>query len=233
MDPTHLKAAFRKAKALVGLGNYRDAHDLLTSAVLKNVKEAASLAKECAVKNVQASTGEYNWNQILWQCARNPAIRLDVADYQSDAIGIQTISGKGFGVIATRDIKEGELLVVSKAVCVLFPSEIPSYLEVASSMDMEEGQYDTPNVVKLKRDLVASLRRRLHLKRQVLALSRGRPRGEQQQTSSSSSTSTSTTGDNEDDDDEDTLPEAKVLGRIVTYNAFTWMGWAEKFALRR
>uniref|UniRef100_A0AC34GJ97 SET domain-containing protein n=1 Tax=Panagrolaimus sp. ES5 TaxID=591445 RepID=A0AC34GJ97_9BILA len=53
--------------------------------------------------------------------------QIDVADY-SGPIEIANIPGKGRGIVASRDIKEGTLLVVSKAFSTSLCQDYPSLL---------------------------------------------------------------------------------------------------------
>ena len=51
-------------------------------------------------------------------------LRLDVADYMSNSIKIEEVTGKGKGIVATEDIKRGTLIVASKAVSISYESEL-------------------------------------------------------------------------------------------------------------
>ncbi|KAH7724045.1 TPR domain-containing protein [Aphelenchoides avenae] len=61
----------------------------------------------------EARTGNYDFAR-LFEAARRGEMDVDVADYVGP-IEVVDVPGKGKGIVATRDIKKGTLLIVSKA----------------------------------------------------------------------------------------------------------------------
>ncbi|KLO12661.1 hypothetical protein SCHPADRAFT_915546 [Schizopora paradoxa] len=114
------KALFRGAKAFYALRKYQDAHDLLerlTKEFPQN-KDARQELTKVKTRLEEEKWGRYDWFALSAE-ARKPVPKNDVADY------VGSIKRDGSGVwVATRDVKAGELLLVSKALDVLFAAEV-------------------------------------------------------------------------------------------------------------
>lgn len=212
VDGGHVKSLFRRGKALMGQGLYREAHGCFTAPLLKGTPEAKILAAACTTKHAQSTEGNYAWDDLLLKTAQVPESRLDAADYWCPALSRAYLSGKGMGVKAVRAIKEGDLLVVSKAVHVLFPSEVKEDLRY--HMDATEKSATDPSDLQLQDELRAVLARQQAVKEQVLTLSRGR----------FDSTSTSAHPVPVCD-----LPEDLALKHVAATNKFGWVGWYEQY----
>jgi tetratricopeptide (TPR) repeat protein len=108
-----LKAVYRAAQAIYGQGDYDTARNWYTrcSEVDSSFQDAKVGINKCEQRIKEKETGDYDWVH-LWEHGLVPGIELDVADYkgpiQISAVGNR---GGGRGVIASRDIKIGELLV--------------------------------------------------------------------------------------------------------------------------
>ncbi|GBB90808.1 hypothetical protein RclHR1_01790015 [Rhizophagus clarus] len=144
-DPNHLKAAYRMGKALCGLKHYKEATNTLQS-LYQRIKGNTSIEKttEQLMKHAEMLTfeninGQYDYLRIIdefcerakikkdskgninWMHEAGP--RLDHADFLNNDIEIGLVEGKGRGWIAKCDIPEYTLLMVSKALKVVFKNE--------------------------------------------------------------------------------------------------------------
>ncbi|KAG8903324.1 hypothetical protein FRB99_003427 [Tulasnella sp. 403] len=124
----HLKALFRAAQAKYGLGWWNDALSTFKDVARLYPSEAKvcnGWIEKCIQRKREAESGQYRW-VTMFEEAQIPGKRLDVAEYVG-AIEVTSSPpcGGGRGVIATRDIEPGELLVVSKAFAVCYPEDLP------------------------------------------------------------------------------------------------------------
>ncbi|KAG8985896.1 hypothetical protein FRB95_009542 [Tulasnella sp. JGI-2019a] len=128
-QPTKVKAIFRAGQAKYGMGLWDDAQALFkqTSELDKSeVDNCQTWIERCRDRTAEARDGSYDWTR-LFDLANIPGQRLDVADFTGPVEVAEIPSrGGGRGVVATRDIKCGELLVVSKAFACCFPEDHPS-----------------------------------------------------------------------------------------------------------
>lgn len=70
----------------------------------------------------ESETGEYDMKKLV-EDVRAGKLRLDVADYVSKSIRIEEVSGKRNRLVASADIKRGELLCASKAISIAYEKE--------------------------------------------------------------------------------------------------------------
>lgn len=202
IDASHAKATFRRARALARLGHYSEA---ATVAATLHEPEVCDFVVKCREWHVQASSGDYNWSSILRSALEHPSRRFDVAEFIG-AIKVVPIAGRGLGVRACRDILQGELIVVSKAVGI-YEYRSPSD-SVPSVVNRVRGGLDKPASVALSTKIARDLRRAHCTRGQILSLSRGRYAG------------MPVTGEDGD---------AVVLKDIISSNAFNWLPWTELF----
>ncbi|KAG9025957.1 hypothetical protein FRB95_009543 [Tulasnella sp. JGI-2019a] len=124
-----VKAVFRAGQAKYGMGLWDDAQALFKQTSELDKSEVNSCQKwieKCRDRVAETRDGAYNWTR-LFDLAGLPGHRLDVADFMGPVEVVQIPSrGGGRGVVATRDIKCGELLVVSKAFACCFPEDHPN-----------------------------------------------------------------------------------------------------------
>lgn len=105
------KLLFRAATAEYELGEYSAAESRLTSSLLIDDPSSISLLERTRRRLVEREKGIYDW-PTLFQLSQS-VFKLDIADYHGP-IEIASIKGKGRGLIASRDIEKGELLLVSR-----------------------------------------------------------------------------------------------------------------------
>lgn len=115
--PAHIrKARARAAWAEYGLGLYQDA--LRSFQLNKDIPQSTQWIARCKQRIREQSSGSYEWAALFtgWREKYNKSSihipRLDIADYIGP-VEVRAVAGRGGGrgVIATRDIKCGELLV--------------------------------------------------------------------------------------------------------------------------
>ncbi|CAB4381417.1 unnamed protein product [Rhizophagus irregularis] len=177
-EPGHLKAAFRKGKALCGLKRYQEAiiilKDLVSRLLVGNDDSTASikqsteiLLKHANIWDSESRYGKYDYTKIVdefcekikinqdsgdWICGTGP--RLDHADFLSDDIEIRPVKKRGRGFVAKRDIPEGTLLMVSKAFEVVYGNEASlSYV----SMDFASKTINTVTHSELAKRIAQKL----------------------------------------------------------------------------
>jgi tetratricopeptide (TPR) repeat protein len=110
----------------------------------QKIQDVSLISKEiedCEKRIVEATTGNYNWLQMYEQALKNDT-RFDVADYIGP-VKIADVPGKGKGLVATRLIRPGELLVVSKAFSISFVSECTKVFLVSANMITKRGDVNT------------------------------------------------------------------------------------------
>ncbi|RGB42371.1 hypothetical protein C1646_635967 [Rhizophagus diaphanus] len=153
-EPSHLKAAYRKGKALCGLKRYKEAiitlqdlHQSLkvsTDGSISSIKQSTEqLLKHAEILDSENKNGQYDYISIINEYCERAKIRkdskgndewvheggprLDHADFLCKDIEICPIKGKGRGLIAKCDIPENTLLVVSKAFSIVYSHEVLGY----------------------------------------------------------------------------------------------------------
>lgn len=107
-----LKALFRSAQAQYGLSCYRVALEgfkcfLSLSPEYIEVKE---WIMRCQDRISESEAGIYDWVR-LFKDAQKKGTKMDVADFVGSVNIGQSSRGGGRGIVATRDVKVGELLV--------------------------------------------------------------------------------------------------------------------------
>ncbi|KAH9927216.1 uncharacterized protein B0H18DRAFT_1003473 [Fomitopsis serialis] len=109
------KALLRAARAEYGRRNYAIARQLFQQhrGSSTNNAEDASWIRRCEDRLRESSTGKYDWAKLFEESQRNS--RLDAADY-TGPVEVKDVPGHGRGIVATKDIAAGELLMVSKAI---------------------------------------------------------------------------------------------------------------------
>jgi tetratricopeptide (TPR) repeat protein len=81
---------------------------------IKEIELVNDEINACRQRLDEASTGLFNWDQIYHQTTNNQNLNLDVADFLGP-VKVVDIVDKGKGMVVTRDIDAGELLLVYKA----------------------------------------------------------------------------------------------------------------------
>lgn len=121
------KALYRAARALYALSVYNASLPLLES-LLKSApsnKDAQSLSNKTRQRIREGEEGKYDWAALLKE-ARTPTPRVDVEDYVGPVqLAYGNVSERKCWR-TSRDVKAGELLLASKALTVLYPTDLSS-----------------------------------------------------------------------------------------------------------
>lgn len=106
------KALHRAARAQYGRGHYEKAISLFESCFASKTDDegVARWINRSNVRLKEAREGAYNWIGFLTESQTN--FHPDVADYQGP-VAVRPIQGRGRGIVATKDIAVGDLLVCS------------------------------------------------------------------------------------------------------------------------
>lgn len=109
------KALFRAAQARYGMGVYEEAlagFRNVAAAFPEEKEECAKWARQCEARQREQTRGLYDWIGLFKAC-QVPGFRPDVAEYVGP-VKVQSMQhrGGGRGIVATKDIKSGELLVL-------------------------------------------------------------------------------------------------------------------------
>ncbi|OBZ76732.1 Tetratricopeptide repeat protein 12 [Grifola frondosa] len=119
------KALFRGAKAEYARGNFDAALASFLRCLEIRPEEQSLIDWISRTRSRQVeSTGQYDWVS-LFRMARED-IHLDVADYQGPVkVRPMAHRGGGRGIVATKNVEVGELLLVSKPFIAIYDSDVP------------------------------------------------------------------------------------------------------------
>ncbi|THV03035.1 SET domain-containing protein [Dendrothele bispora CBS 962.96] len=120
------KALTRAGKALYFQGKYAAAKDMFQQCIsCKGDRDAKEWVSRIDEREEERLHGRFDWSKIYKQNYESPHI-LHIADFHGP-IEVKALHyrGGGRGVVATADIKVGQLLVVEKPFASVYPSELP------------------------------------------------------------------------------------------------------------
>ncbi|KAL5531517.1 hypothetical protein ACEPAG_4394 [Sanghuangporus baumii] len=119
-DQPNEKALFRAARALYELGRYEEARKHLEQlvATYSQNRDAKSILTKTRQRLAEQQFGKYDWVSLISE-ARKSVPRLEIADY----MGSVRLSDNGY-LVASSDIKSGDLLLCNNAVEVLYPADL-------------------------------------------------------------------------------------------------------------
>ncbi|KAF8285315.1 hypothetical protein DL93DRAFT_2069446 [Clavulina sp. PMI_390] len=152
-SPLSFKAVYRAATAEYGLGRY-------ISAISRFKTLPEDIGKlwvaKCDRRIAEAASADYDWVDLV-QSSKKAVIKTDVADYIGP-VKVCPITGKGGGrgVVATREVTTGEVLVVSRAFASIFPSELVEGEEIFA-MNLVTKRIDDASCLGLIHKVVEKL----------------------------------------------------------------------------
>ncbi|GAA6013621.1 hypothetical protein JCM10207_004793 [Rhodosporidiobolus poonsookiae] len=154
-----LKATLRRARALEGLWLLDEA-----KTVYKAVREAdqSSADGKDGVKRVkkmlhESKTGEYDWQALEGARAEKGVRQVDMGDFVGPVKVVKLEKrGGGRGVVATRDIKAGKLLLVEKAV-VSGKNNLVSSGKLVTAFDLRNDRMASPSDLAVLSNLVRKI----------------------------------------------------------------------------
>jgi hypothetical protein len=171
---TKSKALFRRSLALERMERLDEA-DFSYEETVRWTGQTTGTSVEglarCRKKVQHTEGGKFSMDAVFYE-ARTPQRdpRLDVGRYQGSIILSDLPNrGGGRGMVATRDIKAGELLLAEKAYAVVYPGGDT----VRLGMDFKRGEVYTTPKVKLVSAVVRNLLDRPLLARQLYSLYAG------------------------------------------------------------
>ena len=126
LEANNEKALFRMARASYEMRHFQQAKEHFAKCLTVNGenKEARSGLARAEKRLQEERTGRYDIKHLLEEAATRNVLRMDVADYESSDIAIKHIdASKGLGVVATRPIARGTLIMASKAASIAYNSE--------------------------------------------------------------------------------------------------------------
>ena len=132
LDPSQVKYSYRLAMALSGIGEHEEAWQILTKHSNEHDDIPAAIKRE--KKYIEHSNGIFDMNEMLRLAKEKKEIEIE--DYFGP-ISIELAGEKGRGLFALRDIKKGELVLVSKStIFAKEPLDIKPYLIPNSNLQM-------------------------------------------------------------------------------------------------
>jgi hypothetical protein len=131
----HDRLAYRSAQAAYDMRMYDRAEKFVQECKRLGVKQGAVLEAKIIARQREAKDGSHDWTAMFEYSIKDSAPFLDVADY-TGPVTVAKIPGKGRGLITTRDIKAGELLMVSKALVAAYRSEAPGLTVVGWNLTL-------------------------------------------------------------------------------------------------
>ncbi|KAI0638403.1 hypothetical protein C8Q77DRAFT_1047016 [Trametes polyzona] len=123
--PAYSRALLCLARALYGRGEYHEAQKsfIRFKSLFPDDEPVDSWLQRCAARIVETTTGVYDWPTLFR--ASKVKSNLDVADFIGPvAVREMASRGGGRGVVATRAIKAGELLMATKAFAVVHEEDV-------------------------------------------------------------------------------------------------------------
>ncbi|KAH8108157.1 hypothetical protein BXZ70DRAFT_1060770 [Cristinia sonorae] len=119
------KAILRAAKGYYSAGRYSEVARLAALAPKDTDIRDIHIRVTCRLSEMSA--GSYDWLALYLEALRStPAPRLDVASYEGPVeVRVPAQRGQPRGLFVSRDVKAGELLVVSKPIASYYPEDNP------------------------------------------------------------------------------------------------------------
>ncbi|KAF8580587.1 hypothetical protein K439DRAFT_1393632 [Ramaria rubella] len=137
------KAVFRAGKASYLQENFEKAIYYFQTALGYNTNDndAKAWLRRAHARDAERQSGQYDWKKIFLDSQRTHAA-LDVANYIGP-IGVVALPsrGGGRGIIATRNVEIGELLMVAKPFAVAFKEDLVSS-EIITTLNMHTKMMD-------------------------------------------------------------------------------------------
>jgi tetratricopeptide (TPR) repeat protein len=174
------KAYYRKCNSLYGLRYWRAAHDAFAAMLLKFPvsTDAKNGLEKCLLRLDEQSTGKYNIVELYNQYLDPKVYRLNIADYVGPVKVFQTSDRGGKrGIQVTRDVKPGELLLVTKAFGFASNDMIPAHEQISLSFNLLKNAVDPAERMFAIQDLIYHLCDQRELAPKVYGLYAGNGEG--------------------------------------------------------
>lgn len=147
------KARLRIAKSYYGSRRWRDAGKayLICLKGDQGMKEAAEGLKLVQCRIREAEQGKYDWLDMYNQ-SQKPKARIAVADWFGP-VEVDDSYGKERGLFLDKNVRAGDLLVVSKGIDVIYPDDI-AIGEKVYTYDLDTQTIDLHSGARLRRAMV-------------------------------------------------------------------------------
>ncbi|EIW61658.1 uncharacterized protein TRAVEDRAFT_115700 [Trametes versicolor FP-101664 SS1] len=125
-DEYSFKALLRLAKARYGRGDFRGAAEDFLRWKNRHPEDAAVTGwlDKCRQRMHEAKTGQYDWVSLFLTASVSKQIRVEAADFVGP-LEVRWTQDRGRGMIATRNIKTGDLLLAAKPFASVYGEELP------------------------------------------------------------------------------------------------------------
>ena len=129
------KASFRLANSQYGQRKFPLAKSTFIT-LLQNFptsQQAEEGIAKCEAREKESATGEYDFLEMYRAGKKGGAVRFDIGDYQGPVKSEQIATrGGGRGMVATRNIRAGDLISVEKAFLATFPEDLDPRFPIVS-----------------------------------------------------------------------------------------------------
>jgi len=170
------KGYFRMGKAAYSMRQFQVAFDSFTKCVNLNSSNNDALVelKRSEDRLKESTSGVYNQSALI-ENLKNGLKQMDVADFKSDHIRLVEAKNGGYkGVKAVVPIRKGTLLVVSKAVSIVYANDVKVNEENAVEAEHLEGLLAENTISMNLKKLVEKMKADPGLARQIYSLKCGK-----------------------------------------------------------
>lgn len=171
------KAYVRVARSYYGLRRWSESQKAFEECLTTHPESTdakAGLAK-VRLRLDEQSSGMYDWFGMYQESHKIKNPRLDVADFVGP-VEVKESYGRERGLFVTRDVKAGEVVLVSKAVDVIHSSDLAAY-EVIVTYDLNTQTIDMHSGARLRSALAYRMYHDPSLVRELDKLDSGPGRG--------------------------------------------------------
>lgn len=139
----NVKSYFRAGRAQYRLGNFDSAKEHLDEAARLDPTDDTVKADLARTKQriLEQQTGNYDFSAMA-QSATASYKKLDHATFTSNT-KVASAGKRGRGLVATKDIKHGDLVMVEKAFCVHFEDELGKECSLLINVNTDRIEYGT------------------------------------------------------------------------------------------
>ncbi|KIJ56950.1 hypothetical protein M422DRAFT_238538 [Sphaerobolus stellatus SS14] len=144
-DDIRGKVFCRAGRASYAQENYELAHEYFQKLMilLPDNGDARTWLDRTLVRQDEQKHGKYKWFQLFKDSHSSSGSPMDIADFVgSIAVACLPNRGGGRGIIATRDIEQGELILVAKPFVASFPGDFPQN-ESIEALNLVKNKLET------------------------------------------------------------------------------------------
>lgn len=178
-----------KARILYNLGAWKAAKDLFSSlpgqddqtqdddkagdfSVPASELTPSQSARRCTLRQLQSEQGLTQHDVRSIYFAASKVFRFDSSDFIGP-VTVQDIPGAGRGLVTTRDVEPGELLLCCRAVGSAYPEDPQSKGSPLLRLNLSNGVVSATSQVRAQTNLIHAITDRPELARSILGLTAG------------------------------------------------------------